>query len=86
MEAGRAAPSTLRTLLRYAAAIVFVSIALLLSLALQVPFGNPFWFFFAIAVILTTWFGGRGLNPYSETVFVGTRRMVNPTIFCRGRN
>jgi C4-dicarboxylate-specific signal transduction histidine kinase len=31
-----------------------------LSLALQAPFGNPFWFLFAIAVIASTWYGGRG--------------------------
>jgi C4-dicarboxylate-specific signal transduction histidine kinase len=47
-------------MVRYALAIAFVSIALWLSLVLQVRFGNPFWFFFAIAVILSTWFGGRG--------------------------
>jgi C4-dicarboxylate-specific signal transduction histidine kinase len=47
-------------LLRYVLAIAFVSIALWLSLVLQVRFGNPFWFFFAIAVILSTWFGDRG--------------------------
>src|SRR5580658_2881766 len=34
--------------------------ALRISLALQAPFGNPFWFFFAIAVILTTWILGKG--------------------------
>jgi C4-dicarboxylate-specific signal transduction histidine kinase len=32
----------------------------MLSLVLQVPFGNPFWFFFPVAVILSTWYGGRG--------------------------
>ena len=60
MEAGRAAPSYLGQMWRYAAAMVLVSFALFLSLALQVRFGNPFWFFFAIAVILATWFCGRG--------------------------
>jgi C4-dicarboxylate-specific signal transduction histidine kinase len=60
MEASRAEASTLRTLSRYAAAIAAVSIALLLSLALQIRFGNPFWFFFAMAVILSTWFCGKG--------------------------
>jgi C4-dicarboxylate-specific signal transduction histidine kinase len=60
MEATHAAPSNLGTLSRYALAIALVSIALWLSLVLQAPFGNPFWFFFAIAVIVSTWFGGRG--------------------------
>ncbi len=46
--------------LGYVFAIALVSIALLLSLVLQVPFGNPFWFFFVLAVIASTWFGGRG--------------------------
>jgi C4-dicarboxylate-specific signal transduction histidine kinase len=27
---------------------------------LRVPFGNPFWFFFSVAVIASTWFAGRG--------------------------
>lgn len=31
-----------------------------MSLVLRVPFGNPFWFFFPVAVIASTWFGGRG--------------------------
>jgi len=52
--------SKMHPLLRYGLAIALVSIALWLSLALQVPFGNPFWFFFSIAVIASTWFGGRG--------------------------
>jgi C4-dicarboxylate-specific signal transduction histidine kinase len=54
------APSKLHSLQRYAFAIALVLAALLLSLVLQVPFGNPFWFFFAIAVIASTWVGGRG--------------------------
>ncbi len=60
MRAAHATPSYLRELSRYALAIVMVSAALLLSLALQVPFGNPFWLFFPVAVIGSTWFGGRG--------------------------
>jgi C4-dicarboxylate-specific signal transduction histidine kinase len=53
-------PPNLRAVSRYGLAIVFVSVAMWLSLALQVPFGNPFWFFFPVAVIASTWFGGRG--------------------------
>jgi C4-dicarboxylate-specific signal transduction histidine kinase len=49
-----------RSLWSYGLAIAFVSVALILSLVLRVPFGNPFWFFFSVAVIATTWFGGRG--------------------------
>ena len=60
MQSAYAAPSKLRPLSRYALAIALVLMALWLSLVLQVPFGNPFWFFFAIAVIASTWFGGRG--------------------------
>src|ERR1700683_3946767 len=45
---------------RYAFAIGLVSVALFLSLVLQVPFGNPFWLFFPVAVIASAWFGGRG--------------------------
>jgi C4-dicarboxylate-specific signal transduction histidine kinase len=59
MEATRAKPF-LAGPLRYGSAVALVSIALWLSLILQVPFGNPFWFFFAIAVIVSTWFAGRG--------------------------
>lgn len=47
-------------LLHYGLAIVLVSIALFVSLALQHSFGNPFWFFFSVAVILSTWFGRAG--------------------------
>src|SRR3984885_15435356 len=53
-------PSYMRVLWCYALAIGLVGIALLLSLALRVPFGNPFWLFFPVAVIASTWFGGRG--------------------------
>jgi K+-sensing histidine kinase KdpD len=53
-------PSNFRAAWRYALAIRFVAAALFLSLALQVPFGNPFWLFFPIAVIMGTWYGGRG--------------------------
>jgi C4-dicarboxylate-specific signal transduction histidine kinase len=60
MQPAYVAPSELRTLWRYGLAIAFVSMALLLSLILRVPFGNPFWFFFSVAVIASTWFGGRG--------------------------
>src|ERR1700728_528427 len=60
MQSIHALPAKSPALLRYAFAIALVSIALLLSLALQVRFDNPFWFFFAIAVIAATWFGGRG--------------------------
>ncbi|MGB0121815.1 MAG: DUF4118 domain-containing protein, partial [Silvibacterium sp.] len=50
----------MRALSRYVLAIALVSTALFLSLVLKVPFGNPFWLFFSIAVIASTWFGGRG--------------------------
>jgi len=36
-------------------AIAFVAAALFLALALQVSFGNPFWLFFPVAVIASTW-------------------------------
>src|SRR5579862_1638298 len=60
MRATHAAPSELHSLVRYGIALGLVAAALALSLVLQVPFGNPFWFFFAIAVIASTWFGGSG--------------------------
>ncbi len=53
-------PSKLRALPRYGFAIAVVSLALFLSLLLQVPFGDPFWFFFPVAVIASTWYGGKG--------------------------
>jgi C4-dicarboxylate-specific signal transduction histidine kinase len=49
-----------RALFRYGLAIGLVSLALLASLALQDSIGNPFWFFFSAAVILSTWLGGTG--------------------------
>lgn len=60
MQISHAAPRKLSPLLSYALAITLVSVALFLSLALQVPFGNPFWLFFPVAVIASTWFGGGG--------------------------
>ena len=50
----------LYTLSRYVSAIALVSTALWLSLVLQVPYGNPFWLFFSIAVVASTWFCGKG--------------------------
>jgi C4-dicarboxylate-specific signal transduction histidine kinase len=54
-----ATSSNLRSLWRYGLALSFVAAALVLSLLLEVPFGNPFWFFFPVAVIASTWLGGR---------------------------
>ena len=60
MQTARATPSKLGELPGYAVAIALTTIALFLSLTLQEPFGNPFWLFFSVAVIASTWFGGRG--------------------------
>jgi len=60
MQAAHTAPSNLAPLSRYALAIALTSIALWLSLVLQAPFDNPFWFLFALAVIASTWYGGKG--------------------------
>jgi C4-dicarboxylate-specific signal transduction histidine kinase len=60
MQTAHAAQPKLHALARYGLAIALVSTALLLSLVLRNPFGNPFWFFFSVAVIATTWFAGRG--------------------------
>jgi C4-dicarboxylate-specific signal transduction histidine kinase len=70
MQPAYAAPSKLRTLSRYGLAIALVLTALIISLVLRVPFGNPFWFFFSVAVIVSTWFGGRG--PGSVAVGLST--------------
>src|ERR1700684_2363662 len=69
METPHAA-SQLRSLSRYGLAIALVFLALFLSLVLRVPFGNPFWFFFPVAVIASTWFAGRG--PGWVAVFFST--------------
>jgi C4-dicarboxylate-specific signal transduction histidine kinase len=53
-------PDPVREVARYALAISLVALALFISLALQNSFGNPFWFFFSVAVILSTWFGRTG--------------------------
>jgi C4-dicarboxylate-specific signal transduction histidine kinase len=50
----------LRVLSRYGLALAIVAAALFLSLVLQVAFGNPFWLFFPVAVIASTWYCGRG--------------------------
>src|ERR1700679_3434209 len=60
MQAIQISSPNLRTLSHFALAIALVSMATFLSLLLEVPFGNPFWFFFPVAVIASTWFGGRG--------------------------
>ncbi|HKS74073.1 MAG TPA: DUF4118 domain-containing protein, partial [Terriglobales bacterium] len=41
-------------------AILIVAAALLLSLGLQEPFGNPSWFLFPAAILATTWLCGNG--------------------------
>jgi len=46
--------------LRYLFAFVLVVTALLLSVALQKPFGNPSWFLFPAAILATTWLVGTG--------------------------
>lgn len=50
---------------RYALAIILVGLALLASLAFENSIGNPFWFFFSVAVILSTWFGGTGPGRFA---------------------
>jgi C4-dicarboxylate-specific signal transduction histidine kinase len=49
----------------YGLAIIFVTLALLTSLALEHSLGNPFWFFFSVAVILSTWFGRSGVGWFA---------------------
>jgi C4-dicarboxylate-specific signal transduction histidine kinase len=60
MQAITSAPPKLQPLFRYILAVAFVSLALSMSLVLRVSFGNPFWLFFPVAVIASTWFGGKG--------------------------
>lgn len=54
------ARSSARFMTRYGAAVAIVFLALWISLILPARFGNPFWFFFATAVIFITWTFGRG--------------------------
>src|SRR5580658_204910 len=60
MQTTYAAPSKLRALSLYVFAVILVLVATYLSLVLQVRFGNPFWLLFPVAVIASTWYGGRG--------------------------
>jgi C4-dicarboxylate-specific signal transduction histidine kinase len=59
MNAGSVIASRLNAPLRFAAALVFVLAALVLSYVLRASFGNPSWFFFPAAVMAATWFCGR---------------------------
>jgi C4-dicarboxylate-specific signal transduction histidine kinase len=59
---------------RYCLAAALVATALTLSLTLEVPFGNPFWFFFPVAVIGSTWYGGR--RPGWLTVALSTAAVM----------
>jgi C4-dicarboxylate-specific signal transduction histidine kinase len=70
MHASLNAQSKWHSSWRYMLAIALVGLALLLSLSLQRSFGNPFWFFFPVAVIASTWFAGRG--PGWVAVFFST--------------
>jgi C4-dicarboxylate-specific signal transduction histidine kinase len=70
MGTTRDARSGVSTVARYGLAIVLVVLALFVSLALRNSFGNPFWFFFCVAVILSTWFGRTG--PGWVSVFCST--------------
>src|SRR5580692_2507587 len=60
MQANHSSPSKLHPMSGYGLALALVFLALFLSIVLEVPFGNPFWFFFSVAVIVATWFGGPG--------------------------
>jgi len=60
MQTTESASDTLRHLSRYVLSIALVAAATYLSLVLEVRFGNPFWFFFPVAIIAATWLGGRG--------------------------
>lgn len=60
MQTAHLSSPEIRTVSRYGLAFALVAMALCLSLFLRVPFGNPFWFFFPVAVTASTWFGGRG--------------------------
>jgi signal transduction histidine kinase len=60
MPAAHAASSKLPAVWQYLLATALVAGALFLSLVLQEPFGNPFWFFFPVAVIAATWYCGKG--------------------------
>ncbi len=60
LQATYNARTKMSALSRYGLTIAFVAAALFLSLLLEVRFGNPFWFFFPVAVIASTWIGGRG--------------------------
>lgn len=70
MRTTYAKPRQSSPLLRYALAIALVAAALFVSLALQISFGNPFWLLFPVAVIASTWFGGKG--PGSLAVGLST--------------
>jgi len=59
MQATHDTPSSLRSPWCHGLAVALVASALFLSLVLEVPFGNPFWFFFPVAVIVSTWYGGN---------------------------
>jgi C4-dicarboxylate-specific signal transduction histidine kinase len=60
MQTALASPSKSSVLLRYGLAIALVAASTYLSLVLEVRFGNPFWFFFPVAIIAATSLGGRG--------------------------
>jgi C4-dicarboxylate-specific signal transduction histidine kinase len=60
MQVVPSTPSKPNVVSRYVFAIALVSLALLLSLVLHESFGNPFWLFFSVSVVASTWFGGRG--------------------------
>jgi C4-dicarboxylate-specific signal transduction histidine kinase len=73
MQTTHTVPSKLPNLWRYGLAIALVAAAIYLSLVLEVRFGNPFWFFFPVAIIAATWFGGRGpgwVSVFSSTLAV----------------
>lgn len=60
MRIDQAAYRRMPLALRYVIAVALVATALALSLIFEVPFGNPFWFFFPAAVLASTWIAGAG--------------------------
>lgn len=60
MSTAQATFRALKTPFRYFVAVILVLAALLLSLALEEPFGNPSWFLFPAAILASTWICGNG--------------------------
>ena len=57
--------SKLSVIWRYGLSVILVVIALVLTYLMQKAFSIPFWFLFLAAIMVSTWFSGKGAGIFA---------------------